>query len=178
MSRMSWLQRLYWRYLAKPASCRDLFLFVGEQSITSILEVGMGNGSRIQSLMPLLRLSEGADRLRYAALDPFESEGGSRLTLKEAHRLLNEIGVKAHLIPGDPSSGILRVAHTVLPSDLVIIDGHWGDGSEQSKVLEKWLPRLCHSQSGVFASSQEGGRLVRIATPAMASAMQTRAQAV
>jgi hypothetical protein len=177
MSRMSWLQRLYWRFLAKPATCRDLFLFVGEQPIHSILEVGMGDGSRIKALMSLLRPAGGVDRLRYASLDPFESEGGSRLTLKEAHRLLNELGVKAHLIPGDPLNGILRVAHTVLPSDLIIIDGHWGDGSEQAKVLEQWLPRLCHSQSGVFASTQEGGRLLRISTPAMASAARTRSQA-
>lgn len=177
MSRMSWLQRLYWRFLAKPASCRDLFLFVGEHSVNSILEIGMGDGVRIRAMMQLRPKSEGSDRLRYAALDPFESDGGTRLSLKEAHRLLNELGVKAHLIPGDPMSGILRVAHTVLPSDLVILDGHWGDGSERAKIIEHWLPRLCHSRSAVFASSQEGGKLIRIATPASASELRNRTQA-
>lgn len=177
MARLSWLQRLYWRYLGKPATCRDLFLYIGDQPIHSILEIGMGDGSRLRSLLPLCRLSSSAEKLRYAALDPFESGEAGRLSLKVAHRLLNDLDVKAHLIPGDPVHGLVRVAHTVLPSDLVIIDGHWGDGSEQSKSLEQWLPRLCHSQSGIFASREEGGKLVRVATPATASVYRTRVQA-
>ena len=177
MARLSWLQRLYWRYLAKPASCRNLFLYAAENSVSSILEIGMGNGARISSLVPLCKSVGSSTGLRYAALDPFESGAGGRLSLKGAHRLLNELGLKAHLIPGDPTSGILRVAHTVLPSDLVIIDGCWGDGSEQAKTLEQWLPRLCHRDSGVFVSSQEGGALQRIATPPTACESRSQVKA-
>lgn len=177
MSRLSWLQRLYWRYLAKPASCRDLFLYASAEPIGSILEIGMGNGKRIQALAPLCHLPPHVDKLRYASLDPFESGTGGRLSLKGAHRLLNDLGVKAHLIPGDSLTGIVRVAHTILPSDLVIMDGNWGDGSEQAALLEQWLPRLCHSESGVFVSREEGGKLTRIPTPATAASTRNRARA-
>jgi hypothetical protein len=60
----------------------------------------------------------------------------------------------------------MRVAHTVLPSDLVIIDGNWDNGTEASEVIAKWLPRLSHSRSAIFASQVEGGKLTRVAIPA------------
>ncbi|MFN6128076.1 MAG: hypothetical protein ACK5AC_17555 [Planctomycetota bacterium] len=177
MARSSWLRRLYWRYLAKPASCRELFLHADAHPVGSILEIGMGSGERIRALLPMCHDSNRAERLRYAALDPFESSGEGRLTLKSAHRLLQELGVKAHLVPGDLSSGLVRLAHTILPSDLVIIDGHWGDGSEQAEILERWLPRLCHLGSAIFVSTVEGGKLVRIDVPATASGSRSQIQA-
>ncbi|MFO0012708.1 MAG: hypothetical protein ACK553_08205 [Planctomycetota bacterium] len=176
MARLSWAQRLYWRYFSKPVACREVFAYALEHSVGSILEIGMGNGERITALLPLCRKPDGAERIRYAALDPFESGGSTRLTLKGAHRLLQELGVKAHLIPGDMGSGVVRLAHTVLPSDLVLIDGHWDNGSEESKILSDWLPRLCHSQSAVFGSREPGGKLTRVSTPA-AVEFRTRSQA-
>ncbi|MCU0707052.1 MAG: hypothetical protein MUF23_02050 [Pirellula sp.] len=166
MARVSWVQRLYWRYLSKPAAYRDLFLYAIDHPVGSILEIGIGDGERLRTLLPLCKPPAEVPQLRYAALDPFESAGASRMTLKGAYRLLHERGAKAHLIPGEPISGVMRVAHTVLPSDLVIIDGHWDNGTEAADVIAKWLPRLSHSRSAIFASQSEGGKLVRVATPA------------
>lgn len=177
MARVSWMQRLYWRYLSKPAAYRDLFLHAIESPVGSILEVGMGTGERIRTLLPLCHLPADVAHLRYAAVDPFESAGSGHLTLKAAHRLLHEHGVKAHLIPGDPASGVMRVAHTVLPSDLVILDGCWGNGTEVAEVVAKWLPRLCHSRSTVFGSTKEGGALVRVPVPAVSADLSQRSQA-
>ena len=39
MARLSWVQRLYWRYLSKPACERALFLHVLEKPIGSIERV-------------------------------------------------------------------------------------------------------------------------------------------
>lgn len=177
MGRVSWVQRLYWRYLAKPVACRELFLYAIDHPIGSILEIGMGDGERIRSLLPLCRVPEGTVRLRYAGIDPFESGGEVRLSLKGAHRLMQELGVKAQLIPGDWCTGVVRAAHTFLPSDLVIIDGHWGSGSEISDILSQWLPRLCHTKSAVFASQNEGGKLVRLPNSASMSGATVRSQA-
>jgi hypothetical protein len=177
MRRVSWVQRLYWRYVSKPAACRELFLYAIDHPIGSILEIGVGDGERIRSLLPLCRVPERSDRLRYAGLDPFESGGEGRLSLKGAHRLMQELGVKAQLIPGDWSSGVVRAAHTFLPSDLVIIDGHWGSGTEVSEILSQWLPRLCHSQSAVFASREEGGKLIRLPNSTSVSGTTVRSQA-
>jgi len=168
MARLSWVQRLYWRYFSKPVSQRPLFLHAIETPIASILEIGIGSGDRIQQILSLATAPEGVPQIRYVGVDPFESAGAAvpHINLKSAHRMLAEFGVKAHLIPGDPTNALSRVAHTVLPSDLVIIDGGWGGETPAARAIADWLPRLCHSKSAIFASAEAGGALVRVALPA------------
>ena len=171
MTRLSWLQRLYWRYLSKPANERDLFLHVLENPISSILEIGIGSGERAKRLLPLCSKPEGVAQIRYAGVDPFESAsaGQPHLNLKQAHRMLAELGVKAHLIPGEPQSALPRVVSLVQPSDLILIDGVWDNDSDAAKAVQTWLPRVSHSQSAIFASKTVGGLFVRQATPEFAA---------
>ncbi|MCY2985053.1 MAG: hypothetical protein NTY15_15625 [Planctomycetota bacterium] len=168
MARLSWVQRLYWRYLSKPVSERALFLHVIDNPFASILEIGIGSGERIKQVLPLCTLPEGCAQIRYVGVDAFESAGPNipHMNLKSAHRMLAEFGVKAHLIPGDPTNALARVAHTVLPSDLIVIDGIWGADTPQGRAVSDWLPRLCHSKSTIFASSVQGGTLQKVALPA------------
>ena len=170
MPRLSWVQRLYWRYISKPVSERALFLHVCENPFASVLEIGIGSGERIKQVLPLCILPEGVTQIRYVGVDPFESAGPGvpHMNLKSAHRMLAEFGVKAHLIPGDPTNALARVAHTVLPSDLIIIDGSWGDESQQGIAITYWLPRLCHSKSTIFAAAVQGGVLQKVELPATA----------
>jgi hypothetical protein len=171
MARLSWVQRLYWRYLSKPVSERALFLHVIDNPFASILEIGIGSGERIKQVLPLCAPPEGCTQIRYVGVDAFESAGPNvpHMNLKAAHRMLAEFGVKAHLIPGDSTNALARVAHTVLPSDLIIIDGSWGADTPQGKAVADWLPRLCHSKSTIFASSIQGGALQKVALPVTVS---------
>lgn len=166
MARLSWTQRLYWRYFSKPVGHRPLYLYAIENPVQSILEIGIGNGERIKQVLTLCSTPEGG-QIRYAGVDPFESatDGRSHLPLKSAHRMLAEFGVRTHLIPGDPTNALPRVAHTILPSDLVIIDGEWQSNSAQGNAIQTWLPRLCHAKSAIFASTTTGGPLVRVPAP-------------
>lgn len=170
MARLSWTQRLYWRYFSKPVSQRALFLHAIETPIASILEIGIGSGDRIRTLLSLCSPPEGVTQIRYAGVDPFESSKGPtpHMNLKSAHRMLAELGVKAHLIPGEPVNSLSRVVHTVMPSDLIIIDGEWGSDSASGRAIADWLPRLCHGGSTIFASSNQGKPFVRIPVPATA----------
>ena len=175
MARLSWAQRLYWRYLSKPVSERALYLHAIENPLASILEIGMGSGERIRRLLPLCTTTEGTVQIRYVGVDAFESAapGVPHMNLKSAHRMLAEFGVKAHLIPGEPTNALARVAHTVLPSDLIVIDGCWGEDSPQGLAINDWLPRLCHSSSTIFASASQGGMLNRVELPSTAMDQST-----
>jgi len=167
MARLSWFQRLYWRHLSKPVAYRALFQHVLEQPIGSILEIGIGNGERLKQVLSLLTIRPGVTQLRYAGVDPFESGAPSEghLRLKDVHRMLAEQNIKAHLIPGDASNSLQRVAHTVLPSDLLIIDSGWEENSSNGAALAQWLPRLAHETSAIFARQTLGAPLVRIQLP-------------
>ncbi len=161
MSRLSWFQRFYWRHLSKPVQHRALFQHVIEHPLGSILEIGIGNGDRLKQVLSLYTLKSSVKQLRYAGVDPFESgtDSGGHLRLKDVHRLLAEQQVKAHLIPGDATTALHRVAHSVLPSDLVIVDSGWNDSSSFGEALQQWLPRLVHDSSTVFARTQKSDKL-------------------
>ena len=118
----------------------------------------MGTAQRTKQLLSLIQKPEGVATVRYAGVDPFESaeDGRSHLKLKEAHRLLSELGVKAHLFPGDASSSLPRVSHTVQPSDLVIIDGGYDLDSSMGQTIVQWLPRLVTESGKVFACARPG----------------------
>lgn len=168
MSGLTWTQRLYWRYFSKPVQERGLFQHLIHHGVGSVLELGIGDGSRLRQLLGLYRLREGATQLRYAGVDRFESAQDQRphLRLKDVHRLLAEHQVKAHLIPGDTAMALPRLAHTVLPSDLIIIDSGWQDGSETALALEQWMPRLVHEHSCVFARPESKAPFQLVALPA------------
>jgi hypothetical protein len=160
MSRQSWWQKLYWTRLAKPIEERSLFRFLVQHPITSVLEVGVGQGDRMKRIAKLANLASGADQLRYIGVDEFESAHGRPfLTLKQAHRLATQLGFKASLIPGAPSQALPRVAHKFGPSDLIVIDGGIDLECPTSGPIGGWLNRLAHSHSTVIASHEVGGCL-------------------
>ena len=153
MAKLSWIQRTYWKNLSKPVQSRPLFHFLLDHSIGSILEIGIGNGNRIEQILSMFTLRDGSSQLRYAGVDLFESSttDGGHMRLKDAHRMLAEKNVRAHLVPGDATSALRRIVHSTLPSDLIIVDEGWGDDSLIGNALVEWLPKLVHDDTVVFA---------------------------
>lgn len=161
MSRPSWLQKIYWARFSKPVSERPLFKYLLDHPVSSILEIGVGDGARMQRIAKLVRLSPGAEQLRYIGVDEFESaKSGRHLSLKQAHQLANQLGFKASLIPGEISAAIPRVAHKMGASDLIIVDGGLNPQEPLVGVVGTWLNRLAHSGSGVIACETSGSELV------------------
>jgi hypothetical protein len=166
MAKLSWIQRTYWKSLSKPVQLRPLFHHLLDHPIGSILEVGMGNGSRIEQILSMFTLREGSLQLRYAGVDLFESgtQVDAHMRLKDAHKMLAEKNVRAHLVPGDATSALRRIVHSTLPSDLIIVDEGWGDDSSIGQSLIEWLPKLVHDETVVFArkNQQEALQVVSI----------------
>lgn len=161
MSRQSWLHRVYWSHFAKPIEQRALFRFLVQSPISSVLEIGVGDGTRMRRMAKLVNLPSGTQQLRYIGVDEFESsQGRPFLSLKQAHRLASQLGFKASLIPGSAAQAVARVAHKFSPSDLILIDGGLDPKNPASGPLGGWINRLAHSQSTIIASEQAGGPLV------------------
>lgn len=160
MSRQSWLHKLYWKHFAKPVEERAIFRFLLENSLTSLLEIGVGDGSRMKRIAKLVRLNSGTQQLRYIGVDEFESaQGRTFLTLKDAHRMATQLGFKASLIPGTAAMAIPRVAHKFGPSDLIIVNGGIDLDLPTTGPIGSWLNRLAHDQSTVIACSQYNGAM-------------------
>lgn len=155
MSKLSWLQKVYWKHLAKPTSERELVRFVLSTPVESILEIGMGNGERAARLLDLISKTQARPIQRYVGLDEFEGASDAREHLKliAAHRLFTERGLKATLFPGTPANSLLRLTHNVQACDLVIIDESWNADNADGQAIAQWLPRLVKTTGTVIARS-------------------------
>lgn len=165
MSRPSWLQKLYWMRFSKPVEERALYKHLVEHPVASVLEIGVGNGARMQRIAKLVQLPAGAAHLRYIGIDEFESaqDSAPRLSLKQAHQMATQLGLKASLIPGDHKSAIPRVAHKMGAVDLVIVNGGLNPQEPSVGFIGTWLNRLAHSESTVIGCEVAGQALVVIA---------------
>jgi hypothetical protein len=161
MSRPSWLRKFYWTRFAKPVEDRQLFKQLLAGPVSSILEIGVGDGARMRRLAKLVQLPTGCDTLRYIGTDEFESakDGRPHLSLKQAHQLASQLGFRASLIPGDINAAIPRVAHKFGAADLIIVDGGLIPQHPLATTLGSWLNRLAHTESSVLACQERGGTL-------------------
>lgn len=161
MSRPSWLQKIYWSRFAKPVEDRALFSALLQNPVSSILELGMGDGERMRRIGRLAQIPPGVDVLRYVGTDEFESaeDGKRHLTLKQAHQVAGQLGFKASLIPGNLATAIPRVAHKLGASDLIVINGGLDPDNPREGMIAGWMDRLAHDRSIILASDQPGAEL-------------------
>ena len=177
MSRLTWVQRVYWTRFSKPVSERELVRQLIDKPIASLLEIGVGHGERLQRIAQLVMLTPDTERLRYIGVDEFEAanDAASHLTLKAAHQLAAQAGFKASLIPGDVKSAMPRVAHKFGPSDLIVIDGGLDPAQPHSSPIAPWLNRIAHENSIILTCATPGQPLVLLARDVASTAQRAAA---
>ncbi len=88
-----------------------------------------------------------APAVRYIVIDQFEMAGGAT-TLKQFHKTLREAGARATVYPETIDRGLIRVANTIGPVDLILISlpvDQW-----QTPSIESLLKRISHATTVVL----------------------------
>jgi hypothetical protein len=160
------LKYFYFAYFSQPVADRAIYRAIHRCRIRKIVEIGVGLGRRAVRMIDLAKCHHKATEVRYTGIDLFEARPGSApmgLPLKQMHRLLSAMAVRAQLVPGDPLAALARVANSLQETDLVIISADQDDRS----LARAWfyLPRILHKQSQVFletADPHSGQTLLRI----------------
>ena len=145
------LRYLYLAYFSKPISERVLYRALRRTGARRILEIGIGDTARTLRMIHLAHRLAGGEAVRYAAIDLFEarpSTAQSKLSLKEAHRLLKPTPARIQLIPGDPAQALARTANSLPNVDLVLISKEHCDASLSGAWF--YVPRMLHAASAVF----------------------------
>ena len=116
---------------------------------TSVLEIGVGDGSRAIEIVSFLQGGQdGSERcVRYAAVDQFEM-GGGETTLMQFHQTLRSESIRPQVFPEPIESGLLRVAHTLGAMDLVLVSDPSVDCG--SLAFQGLLNRVTHTHSRVL----------------------------
>lgn len=119
-----------------------------------VLEISVGDGSR--AIAAVNALSARNPQVRYAAIDQFEL-GGGPLTLKGFHQALRTADVRSvQIFPETIERGLLRVATTLGPVDLVLIAApaeRW-----QTPAVQALIARITHGDTVVLYEDGEKWR--------------------
>jgi hypothetical protein len=147
---LGWIRFAYWKFFSKPTQDRLVYRLIDRGDVTSITEIGVGNGQRADRMVAFALRHHRPEEIRYAGLDLFEARPKSSpgLSLKEAYRQLNPTGIQVRLIPGDLMCCLLRSANTLSKTDLVVISAE----VDQIALEPAWFyfPRMLHEKSTVL----------------------------
>jgi predicted O-methyltransferase YrrM len=152
----SLLKFAYLTLLSKPAHERALYQAIRKSSPLSIVELGVGLGTRASRMIAAAQRYRPDEPIQYAGIDLFEArtESGTALPLKEAHKRLKATGAKVHVIPGDPLSALARSANGLQGTDLLVIAAD----QDVDSLANAWfyVPRMLHGSSLVLIEEATG----------------------
>ena len=150
---MKFFQSFYLTHFSKPVSQRAIYRHIQSEHPRKVLEIGIQRAERTLTLMQMLikYCGEKSD-VHYCCIDPFESRtsvDGPGLSLRKAHRLIGQFGVKTRLVPSAPASALrqLHLNRLIEKVDLAIIatpDTQWLPACIGS------LSELIHESAGIF----------------------------
>ena len=148
MKPLSSLSYLNLVMMAKPVCDRAIYKTIRKNKFRSIVEVGLGDGSRADNVIRVSRKYAVSPSVRYTGVDMFDARTANPLPLIGMHRKLNSENVKAQLVPGDLASGIARIANSHVRTDLIIVSA--GFEKEELEACWFYFPRMLHSGSVVL----------------------------
>ena len=150
MTSMSTIEYLRLSWFSKPTCDRAVYRAIRKYRVRSVLEIGMGDGSRAVNMIKLCQKYGAGSSVRYTGVDLFEERqiGQPALQLIRAHKTLSSLGARAQLVPGTLGSAIGRIANSHVRTDLIVISA----GYEHEDLVNNWLffPRMLHAESLVF----------------------------
>lgn len=142
-------------WLSKPASDRLIYKLIKQRSVSSIVEIGMGDGTRCSNLLAVAQKFNPDSKIKYTGVDLFDARGEDETPLKliEMHRKLNAVDAKTQLVPGDLASALPRIANSHVRTDMVILSA--GFEEEEFEATQMFLPRMLHPSSVVLIQDYE-----------------------
>jgi len=147
------LKSAYLSFFSKPRHERAVYRAIRELQAGSIVELGVGLGTRARRMIATAARYHDAAEIRYAGIDLFEArpQAGSSLPLKQAHQMLRAAGAQVRLIPGDPLSALSRAANSLQSTDLIVVAA-----DQDLRSLEQawfYVPRMMHERSLLLVES-------------------------
>jgi hypothetical protein len=141
----------------KPACDREIYKTIRKFKIQSIVEIGLGDGKRAETMIQVAQKFSDSSAIRYTGIDLFEArETEPKLPLREIHKKLTSTGAKCQLVPGDVDSAIARIANSHLRTDLIVISAD--DPSQRLEAGWFYFPRMLHATSLVLSQGEPNGR--------------------
>lgn len=152
MKPLSGINYLYLAAFSKPVCDRLIYRTIRQNRVASILEIGVGDGSRAINMIRVAKKYCSSGSIRYTGIDGFEADSNSKVSLKDFHQRLSKLEIKLQLVPGEVAAAVQRIANSHLRTDLLVISA----GNNTAALDDVWffVPRMLHAASVVFLQQQ------------------------
>lgn len=117
----------------------------------SVLEVGVGDGSRAIAVMETL--SQRVDSVQYYGIDQFELTDGG-LSLREFHQKMRAAGIRPQIFPESLETGLMKFLHRIGKADLVLLTD--AENSLVKPRVVDLLDRLSTPRTSILCQSEDG----------------------
>ncbi|MFG0289591.1 MAG: hypothetical protein ACF8CQ_15530 [Rhodopirellula sp. JB044] len=143
-----------------------LLKIINKQQPSSILEIGVGDGSRMPAILAMMDQSGVTqDSLKAIVIDEFEL-GGGVVAMRDYHRQLAGLSIRPVIFPEPVGRGLVSVAHRFGAVDLVLVDSAIEEANSQD--LATFLGKVTHpgsqmlsNASGKWTNRQAGSDVAR-----------------
>ena len=144
-----------WTTFSKPAEDRPIYKTIRKHKFRSIVEVGLGFGTRAEKMIRVAKKYSGGAEVRYTGIDCFDGRSADQpqLFLRDMHKRLSNSGVKIQLVPGELDSSLVRIANSHVHTDLIIVSA----GQDEESLAKCWfyVPRMLHAGSKFLIQRNE-----------------------
>jgi hypothetical protein len=127
-----------------------MYRLVKRQQVRRIVEVGLNDIGFTSSLIEVAQRFAGDQKVVYSGLDWFDARPKqmSRLTLKDAYRMLHATGASVRLVPGVPPTSLASVANAHQNTDLILVSSAITCDELESAWF--YVPRMLHHKSVIL----------------------------
>lgn len=146
----NWFRYAYLAHFAGPKGNRQLFRLIRREQACRIVEIGIGDLARAESLIQVAQRFAGQRKVWYTGFDMFEARAAGRLPLhlKDAYCRLRATDANIRLVPGVPRMSLPSAANAHQNTDLVIVGPDFSEVDLQGGWY--YVPRMLHERSVVL----------------------------
>lgn len=128
-----------------------LLKLIEQRQPNSILEIGIGIGSRMPAILASVAQS-GVEPSTFKAIvvDEFEMVGGD-VTMRDYHRQLAGLPIRPVIFPESVARGLVNIAHRFGAVDMILIDASVEE--KHAEGLAKYLGKVSHGTTTVLSNA-------------------------
>lgn len=94
---------------------------IRERSPESVLEIGVGDGSRMPAILSAIGADQDGSSFKAAVIDQFEMGNGS-VQMRDYHKQLVGLPIRPAIFPEAAERGVVSVANRLGRMDVILID--------------------------------------------------------
>ena len=130
-----------------------LIKMIHDRSPESVLEIGVGNGSRMPAILSAIVSDQNESSFKAAVIDQFEMGSGS-VQMRDYHKRLVGLPIRPAIFPESAERGVVSVANRLGRMDVILIDESLlnEEAGEEKATLLASISKVVHPKTLILSN--------------------------